>query len=66
MFKLSSDGFMKDIGINNVKKVREILTKHGIKIIAEDIGGDHGRTVDFYLETGEVKVKTMSKDEKII
>ncbi|MFC1669877.1 chemotaxis protein CheD [Spirochaetota bacterium] len=66
MFKLSADGFMKDIGKNNIEKVREILKNNNIKIISEDLGGDYGRTVDFYLETGEVRVKTMSNKEKII
>jgi chemotaxis protein CheD len=46
--------------------VRKILTNLGIKIVAEDVGGDYGRTIDFYLETGEVKIKTIGKETKII
>ncbi len=66
MFKHSENSFMGDIGKNNISTVSEILAKTGIRIVAEDVGGDYGRTIDFYLETGEIKIKTIGKDTKII
>ncbi|HOP63573.1 MAG TPA: chemotaxis protein CheD [Spirochaetota bacterium] len=66
MFKHTENSLMGDIGRNNINSVKSILTEMGIKIIAEDVGGDYGRTIDFYLETGEIKIKTIGKENKII
>ncbi|MCX6819248.1 MAG: chemotaxis protein CheD [Candidatus Aenigmarchaeota archaeon] len=45
-----------EIGNNNVNAVKAILKKYGIKIIAEDTGGTHGRSVWFDLDNGKVVV----------
>ncbi len=66
MFKHVESSLMGDIGKNNILSVIGILEKLNIVIIAEDVGGDYGRTIDFYLETGELKIKTIGKDVKII
>jgi chemotaxis protein CheD len=66
MFKLIGNGIMSEIGKNNVAKVREVLTGLHVKIVAEDIGGDYGRTIDFYSEDGTLKIKSLGKAEKII
>jgi len=66
MFNLSENSLMGEIGKNNVSKAREILEKLNISIVAEDTGGNYGRTIDFYLETGEVKVKSIGKPDKIL
>lgn len=63
MFKLSDDSMMGLIGKNNVKKVREILAVMAIKIISEDVGGDYGRTIDFFADTGIVKIRSMGRAE---
>jgi chemotaxis protein CheD len=66
MFNVSERSIMGEIGNNNIVKVREVLNSLNIAIIAEDTGGNYGRTIDFYLETGEVKIKAMYRDEKTI
>lgn len=66
MFKHTENSLMGDIGRNNISSVKSILASMGIRIIAEDVGGDYGRTIDFYLETGEVRIKTIGKDTKVI
>ncbi|MCP4133270.1 MAG: chemotaxis protein CheD [bacterium] len=66
MFKLSENSIMADIGRNNSNKVKEILTERNIKLLAEDVGGDYGRTIDFFIETGEVKIKSIGKSDIII
>jgi len=65
MFKLPSNGLMGDIGKNNINKVKEILASMGIKIIAEDVGGDFGRTIDFIINKGSVSVRSMRNEDKI-
>ena len=57
---------MSEIGRGNISKVREVLGSFNIKIIAEDVGGDYGRTVDFQLETGDIRIKSIGKSEKTI
>ena len=55
---------MGDIGRNNISSVKSTLSSLNIRIISEDVGGDYGRTIDFYLETGEIRIKTIGKDTK--
>ena len=45
-------------GPNNIRVAFEVLTKHKIKILASDVGGDKGRNLAFITDTGEVFVKT--------
>jgi len=66
MFKLNGAGLMSEIGMNNANKVRAVLTDLNIAIIAEDIGGDYGRTVDFYSADGMVKIKSIGKEVKML
>jgi len=62
MFKHSESSLMGEIGKNNIRSVKEVLALNNIEVIAEDVGADYGRTIDFYLETGEIKIKTIGKD----
>lgn len=41
---------------NNIKAAREKLEKEGIRIVAEEVGGNQGRSVWFDTETGDVVV----------
>lgn len=66
MFKHSENSLMGDIGKNNIISVRDILGELKIPVLSEEVGGDYGRTIDFYLETGELKIKTIGKEPKII
>lgn len=66
MFKIAENSVMGEIGRNNIKKVREVLAGMGIKILAEDVGGDYGRTIDFHAEDGRLRVKSLGKSEIIL
>lgn len=61
MFKISEDSLIGNIGGNNIIKVRQILKSYNIAILAEELGGDNGRTIDFYTLNGMVKIKTPLK-----
>ncbi|WP_049925980.1 chemotaxis protein CheD [Halopiger goleimassiliensis] len=56
MFEFESFG--DGVGQRNVAAARAELEKLGVPIVAEDVGGDHGRTVKFTPETGKLEVKT--------
>ncbi len=61
------EGFERHgIGKRNVLQSRKILEELGIPIVAEDVFGNHGRSVEFSLETGEVRIRSYRHGEKII
>ncbi len=66
MFKIGAGGLMGEIGRNNIKKVKEVLGSMSIRIIAEDTGGDYGRTIDFYTGDGVLKIRSIGREEKTI
>jgi chemotaxis protein CheD len=66
MFNISENSLMSEIGKNNIAKVKSILKDLKIKIVAEDLGGDYGRTVDFFIHNGEIKIKSLGQDDKVL
>ncbi len=44
------------MGERNVHAVREALHRHGIRLTGEAVGGDFGRSVEFDVGTGRVRV----------
>jgi chemotaxis protein CheD len=42
------------IGAQNSRRALEVLAEEGFQVVASDLGGTRGRTIDFYTETGEV------------
>lgn len=48
-----------NMGERNVLAVRAALAKLGIPIVAEDTGGEHGRSVYFDVATGVVQVRSV-------
>lgn len=55
-----------NVGEKNVDAVKKSLKDLGLKIKAEDTGGSRGRTIELYLETGELVVKSIGKEVKRI
>lgn len=47
------------IGARNALSARKTLRFYGIKILSEDIGGDYGRSVEFFLDSGDLQVRTL-------
>jgi chemotaxis protein CheD len=52
------DSSLASIGQRNVDEVRAQLTRSGIPIIAEDVGGSHARTIELYLDSGVLVVRS--------
>jgi len=42
---------------------KKILDEHKIPIMAEDVGGNTGRVIDFFLEDGRLKVKAAGEEK---
>ena len=66
MFAFANSPIISEIGINNIKKVKEILDNLNIDILAEDLGGDFGRTVDFFVHSGTIIVKSINRPDKVL
>jgi chemotaxis protein CheD len=54
------------IGERNCLEARKTLAEIGIKIVAEDVGMDYGRNVEFDVETGEIFITSYKAEPKLI
>ncbi len=66
MFAFSNATDIMRVGTRNADTVKKILQRMGIRLIAEDTGGNYGRTVQIDLSNGVYKVKTIDRGEKDI
>lgn len=66
MFTTENNQVYNTIGGRNVSMCVETLKKLGIEIVAQDVGGNKGRSIFFDLSTGALAVRTIEKGEKII
>jgi len=63
---LSGDDFSPGIGEQNIASVKHILEQKQIPVIGENTGGNYGRSVEFYLDSGKVMVKAIGREDKEI
>ena len=61
MFEVQQGSLVGTIGDRNVDSVKKTLHSLRIPIIAEDTGLNYGRTVYFDLDTGIMKVQSLSR-----
>lgn len=66
MFNFESNSDLMRIGPRNVNAVKEILKSLNIPIVASDVGGSSGRTIEYDPESGLLMVRTVNKGEKYI
>lgn len=61
MFKFTSDKDSMRIGPRNVEAVKNELKRNGIPIVAEDTGGNSGRTIEFNPATCKLNIRTVNQ-----
>lgn len=66
MFAFKSTNDLMRIGERNVEAVRDELRKRRVSIVAEDVGGNYGRTIEFFSKNGKLSVKTIGHGISII
>jgi len=66
MFKFSEESNIMKIGERNTAAVIEVLGGYRIPILANDTGGNYGRTIIFDAQTGELLVRTIGYGERVI
>lgn len=64
MFTFTNATDIMRVGERNAEAVRLVLKKLEVRLLAEDTGGNYGRTVELKLDTGIFRVKTIDKGEK--
>jgi len=64
MFAFAGSGDTMRIGPRNVESCKEGLEQMGIKLIAEDTGGNYGRTVELDCTTGKFTIRSVQKGIK--
>jgi chemotaxis protein CheD len=58
--------FGGSVGARNIAAARTALTAARVPLVAEDVGGESGRTVTFDVSTGKVKVKSVRGGEHVL
>ena len=66
MFAFANATDIMRVGARNAEAAKKILKEMNIRLLAEDTGGNYGRTVQVNLNDGVYKVKTIDKGEKEI
>ena len=61
MFQFSNGSDMMRIGPRNVEAVKQELAALNIAIVAEDVGGNSGRTIEFDPQTCLLHIRTVNK-----
>jgi len=66
MFAFNNSSDIMRIGSRNVASSRDTLQELGIPIVAEDTGGNYGRTIELYSDDGRLLIKTIGHGVKQI
>lgn len=64
MFAFTTINETMKVGVRNVEACRLILSKERIPIVAEDIGGNWGRTIELDSKNGQLSIRTVTMGEK--
>lgn len=63
MFSFAQATEVMRIGDRNSEAVKSVLKSLAIRLLAEDVGGNYGRTVELLLDSGTFLIKTVNKGE---
>ena len=66
MFQFNSSSDLMRIGPRNVEAVKKTLEQMKIALVAEDCGGNNGRTIEFNPQTKLLSIKTINKKTREI
>jgi chemotaxis protein CheD len=66
MFDIKGSSTIGNIGERNIAATKETLQKLKIKLFAEDVGENYGRTIIFDSTTGNLTIKSFGRNLKVI
>jgi chemotaxis protein CheD len=61
MFQFTSGSDIMRIGPRNVEAVKKQLEQYRINIVSEDVGGNSGRTIEFFPATSLLSIRTVNQ-----
>jgi len=64
MFEGLQNPNREGIGQRNIRSARETLTELAIPLVAEDVGGNFGRTVEFDVANGGVLIRCVRDEQR--
>jgi len=66
MFSFITADSILNVGEKNIAMAKAVFEESAVKIVAEEVGGTFGRTIELNLENGKVLVDTISWGRKEI
>lgn len=66
MFDFASTDGGQSIGDRNVESARRTLSDLGIDIVAEDVGGSHGRSLELDTKTGDLSIRSAKAGKYVL
>ncbi len=66
MFTFYGSNDIMRIGERNIGAVKTALQKAKIPLLAEDTGGNYGRTIEFFAADGSLFIRTINVGERVI
>lgn len=66
MFELKISGSLGAIGERNAQMVKKVLAQEGLRVSGEDTGSNYARTMLIDVATGEVRIRTAGRVERIL
>ncbi len=61
MFSIPGVNNPMDVGARNIAMANKVLTQEGIRSVKSDLGGNQGRTMSLFMDTGKVTVRTVGQ-----
>ncbi|WP_221564357.1 chemotaxis protein CheD [Alkalihalobacillus sp. TS-13] len=61
MFQFTGKSEALRVGPRNITAVKDILQTLSIPVLAEDVGGQNGRTIEFDIENSNLMIRTIHK-----
>jgi chemotaxis protein CheD len=66
MFSFIAQDSILNVGEKNIEMAKSIFRQLGLKITAEELRGNIGRTIELNLEDGKVRLKSITAGEKVV
>jgi chemotaxis protein CheD len=66
MFTTKGSSSVHEVGKRNIQSSKDTLRMLGIELVAQDTGGNKGRTIVFNIDTGQLTIKSVDKVIKVI
>jgi chemotaxis protein CheD len=60
MLSIPGENSLLDVGQRNINEIKTALARENLKICGSDLGGNYGRSIQFYLDTGRITVRSVS------